>query len=265
MGRLTDSCVAAGLLGPHYSERWLIAEAVAGRIPHLRTDSSFLFDVDAVKRALGERAQQINDSGVSMLVANIASSAVEPWQRRNKPHIEFDQRVNTLDETTLDVSLREDETFLRSHGATEARGRGGNICWQPDVTFAAIRPVAGQTLRRIAKLIASGQCVIDPDAKLPDAPVATRPSAKSKSPESTPAETKTDDPRGQPAAVVIREDVIMEAGANDPELRLAKGDIIAVIRPIAAISTQQLVELMAQKKLKIAATDMSGPIRRLKQ
>jgi len=37
---------------------WLRAEADAGRIPHLRAGSKYLFNVDAVERLLLERAGQ---------------------------------------------------------------------------------------------------------------------------------------------------------------------------------------------------------------
>ncbi len=37
---------------------WLRAEADAGRLPHLRAGSKYLFDVDAVERLLLERARQ---------------------------------------------------------------------------------------------------------------------------------------------------------------------------------------------------------------
>ena len=44
------------------SAAWLRAEAVAGRIPHLRADKRFLFDPQAVERVLLERAQQTEGS-----------------------------------------------------------------------------------------------------------------------------------------------------------------------------------------------------------
>jgi hypothetical protein len=37
---------------------WLRAEADAGRLPHLRAGSRYLFDVDVVERLLLERARQ---------------------------------------------------------------------------------------------------------------------------------------------------------------------------------------------------------------
>jgi hypothetical protein len=37
---------------------WLRAEADAGRLPHLRAGSSYLFDVDTIERLLLERARQ---------------------------------------------------------------------------------------------------------------------------------------------------------------------------------------------------------------
>jgi hypothetical protein len=38
---------------------WLRAEALAGRVPHLRAGKSLLFDPDAVEAALLERARQL--------------------------------------------------------------------------------------------------------------------------------------------------------------------------------------------------------------
>ena len=38
--------------------KWLRAEAEAGRIPSLRADNQFLCDVEAVEKALLERARQ---------------------------------------------------------------------------------------------------------------------------------------------------------------------------------------------------------------
>jgi hypothetical protein len=38
--------------------RWLKAEALAGRVPHLDADGTLLFDPDAVEAALLERARQ---------------------------------------------------------------------------------------------------------------------------------------------------------------------------------------------------------------
>jgi hypothetical protein len=37
---------------------WLRAEADAGRLPHLRAGSAYLFDVDTVERLLLERARR---------------------------------------------------------------------------------------------------------------------------------------------------------------------------------------------------------------
>jgi len=38
------------------TSRWLRAEAEAGRVPALRTDNGFLFNLKAVRRVLAERA-----------------------------------------------------------------------------------------------------------------------------------------------------------------------------------------------------------------
>ena len=40
---------------------WLRAEADAGRLPHLRAGSKYLFDVDTVERLLLERARQSSE------------------------------------------------------------------------------------------------------------------------------------------------------------------------------------------------------------
>lgn len=40
-------------------QRWLRLEADAGRIPHLRAGSGYLFSVSAVERILAERASQM--------------------------------------------------------------------------------------------------------------------------------------------------------------------------------------------------------------
>jgi hypothetical protein len=38
--------------------RWLKAEAEAGRIPHVKAETVFLFDVETVERVLLDRARQ---------------------------------------------------------------------------------------------------------------------------------------------------------------------------------------------------------------
>ncbi len=47
------------------SAAWLRAEAEAGRIPHLRTGRRILFDLDAVVRALRERAESAGIAATS--------------------------------------------------------------------------------------------------------------------------------------------------------------------------------------------------------
>ena len=42
----------------HVTQRWLRAEAEAGRIPHLRAGARLLFDAEAVERLLLERARE---------------------------------------------------------------------------------------------------------------------------------------------------------------------------------------------------------------
>ena len=54
MGELLSLHRAARRIG--VTSRWLKAEAVAERIPCLCADSRYLFDVDAVTRALARRA-----------------------------------------------------------------------------------------------------------------------------------------------------------------------------------------------------------------
>jgi hypothetical protein len=41
------------------SVRWLRAEAESGRVPALRADRTFLFNPEAVERALVQRAEQV--------------------------------------------------------------------------------------------------------------------------------------------------------------------------------------------------------------
>jgi excisionase family DNA binding protein len=43
---------------------WLRAEAEAGRIPHLRAGTAFLFDADAVERLVMERVRVAGPKGV---------------------------------------------------------------------------------------------------------------------------------------------------------------------------------------------------------
>lgn len=54
MSELLSLPRAARRLG--VSAQWLKAEAVAGRVPCLRADSRYLFDIDAVVQALRPRA-----------------------------------------------------------------------------------------------------------------------------------------------------------------------------------------------------------------
>ena len=44
--------------------KWLRAEAEAGRIPHLRAGSAFLFDPEVVERILLERVREAGGKGV---------------------------------------------------------------------------------------------------------------------------------------------------------------------------------------------------------
>lgn len=39
--------------------RWLREEAQAGRIPHVRAEKAFLFNIDVVERVLLERAAEV--------------------------------------------------------------------------------------------------------------------------------------------------------------------------------------------------------------
>ena len=55
-------------LGPmarrlHVTTAWLRSEAEAGRVPCLRAGSRFLFNPDAVERALADRAAQSAGAG----------------------------------------------------------------------------------------------------------------------------------------------------------------------------------------------------------
>ena len=52
---LTTGAMARRL---HVRVRWLRAEALAGRIPHVRAEDQYLFDPDVVEEVLVERAQR---------------------------------------------------------------------------------------------------------------------------------------------------------------------------------------------------------------
>ena len=58
---LTPLALAARLL--HIPPGWLRAEAEAGRLPHLRAGTAYLFDVDLVERLLLVRARAHPDAG----------------------------------------------------------------------------------------------------------------------------------------------------------------------------------------------------------